>query len=65
LNLNYDSIETLDKKSNPKLKEYKSVIDYLEQQPKIYQYEIIDLNDDENDKNVQLETNIAQIGWSK
>jgi hypothetical protein len=36
MHINYDSIETLDRKLNPKIKEYKSVIDYLEHQQKIY-----------------------------
>jgi hypothetical protein len=60
-----DAVETFDKKLNPDFKKYKNLRHFYDTCKKSFKYDIIDLNNDIYDKHLKLETNIAQLGYSK
>jgi hypothetical protein len=60
-----DAVETFDKKLNPKFRDYKNLRDFYDNSKKTFVYNVIDLNNDTYDKHLKLETNLAQLGYSK
>jgi hypothetical protein len=57
--LPFEAVEDLDSKNNPDVKNYQNIVKYLENTKKTYVYQMLDLNNDIDDKHMKLETNLA------